>query len=160
MSLKAELKAIHDDVYAPVMRDFRMINSDRCFMSDFAPSMTRQEFAEECDINTLMARYEAHGVISHVNRAVPVYMDLTGMPDLRESLDYMRDATLAFNSLPAAARYMLGNDPVKFVEFATNPDNIGKMREWGLAPPVELPAQPILVKMEAPIPAPGDADKK
>lgn len=136
------------------LSDFGISSRERADMNFFPPSLTRQEFAEECDINTLMERYEKSGVISHVNRAQPVYMDLTVMPDLREALDIMRDATIAFNSLPARTRFEFDNDPQKFVDYAQNPDNIGKMREWGLAPPAALPDAPIEVRV-VPEPAPA-----
>lgn len=137
----------------PAMLDFQMTTSDRSSdMSVFPPSLTRQEFADECDINVLMLRYEATGVISHVNRAQPVYMDLTQVPDLRGALDVMREATLAFNSLPAKVRREFDYDPQKFVDYAQDPANLGKMREWGLAPPpAELPP-PLRVEV-VPVPA-------
>lgn len=139
----------------PVMTDFSVSSRERDDMGVFLPSLTRQEFADECDINTLMERYEKSGVISHVNRAQPVYMDMTVMPDLREALDLMRDATLAFNSLPAKVRREFDNDPQQFVDYAQNPDNIERMREWGLAPPVKEADPAILVKIENPVVLPA-----
>lgn len=98
------------------------------------PSRTRQEFADECDINVLMKKFEATGVVSHVNERQPMYLDLSdGVPDLREALDVVRAATESFMSLPARARAEFDNDPVKFVAFAQDPKNNAKMVEWGLA---------------------------
>lgn len=137
-------------VIVSAMNDFAIGSRERADMSFFAPSLTRQEFAEECDINTLMERYEKSGVISHVNRAQPIYMDMTDLPDLREGLDIMREATTAFMALPAKVRREFDHDPVKFVEFAGNKDNLERMREWGLAAPVAAAPEPILVKVMAP----------
>lgn len=98
------------------------------------PSRTRQEFADECDINVLMQKFEATGVVSHVNERQPMYLDLSeGVPDLREALDTVRAATESFMSLPARARAEFDNDPVKFVEFAQDPANSEQMVKWGLA---------------------------
>lgn len=139
--------------------DFAVAHDVRCFMDSFDPSKTRQEFAEECDINVLMERYEKGGAITHVNKAMPIYMDVTALPDLRGALDIMREASLAFASLPARARREFDNDPQLFVDFAQNPENIERMREWGLAPPP--PGEPPAVRVEVvnPIPAPGEPPK-
>lgn len=107
---------------------------------------TRQEFADECDINVLLARYEKTGVLNHYSQVEPVYMDLSSVPDLQESLVVMREAERAFMTLPAQVRREFDNDAVKFVEYAQNPENIDKMREWKLAPP--LPVEPPPTKVE------------
>lgn len=106
------------------------------------PSLTRQEFADDCDINTLMARYEASGVISHINPRTPQYLDLSDVPDLQTAHQIIQDATREFMALPATTRAQFNNDPMAFVQFAENPDNIGKMREWGLAPAAAQKAEP------------------
>ncbi|QCQ85046.1 internal scaffolding protein [Blackfly microvirus SF02] len=104
------------------------------------PSLTRQEFADECDINTLMAQYEKTGVINHFNSATPQYYDLTEMPDtLMGSLEHMKNAEEAFMRLPALVRKEFDNDPISFVVYATDPENLTQLREWGLAAP-EKPA--------------------
>lgn len=139
----------------PVMIDFHLQHTMRGDMDFFEPSKTRQEFAEECDINTLMARYEAGGAITHVNKAMPVYMDVTQLPDMRGYLDIMREASTAFFSLPANVRREFDNDPQKFVDFAQAPENIDRMRGWGLAPPVPVEEPPIRVQM---VPVAGAPD--
>lgn len=135
--------------------DFAVSHNRRGDMDKFAPSMTRQEFAEECDINTIMARYESTGALTHVNRAVPIYMDMTDMPDLRGALDIMRVAGVAFAALPAKVRREFDNDPQKFVDFAQNPENLKQMRDWGLAPMPEEPPPPVRVEMVQDAVSPG-----
>jgi hypothetical protein len=109
------------------------------------PSMTRQEFAEECDINILMKRYEMAG--NTVNnlprdpRAEPMYVDFAyGPTDLLSYMELMQNAENAFMTLPAVVRREFENNAVMFVDFASDPDNIDQMRAWGLAPPA--PAKP------------------
>ncbi|WNK14404.1 MAG: internal scaffolding protein [Microvirus sp.] len=137
--------------------DFYKTNGDRSSdLSYFEASLTRQEFAEECDINTLMARYEASGAISHVNRAMPVYLDTTDYPGLQASMDLFREAAASFNALPATVRREFDNDPQKFIDFASDAENLPRMREWGLAPPAEVAPGPVKVEVvsapEAPKP--------
>lgn len=111
------------------------------------PSLTRQEFADECDINKLMAQYEKTGILpSNVNNDVPRYLDVSDVPDLPSALNMLADATAAFMALPAITRREFDNDPVKFINFAENPENIEKMREWKLAPPA--PVEPPPAKVE------------
>ncbi|AXH75864.1 MAG: internal scaffolding protein [Microviridae sp.] len=106
-------------------------------ISDWSPSLTRQEFAEECDINVIMARYERTGQLP-ANVSEPMYVDMTSMPpDFRTAMDMMLDADKAFMTLPARVRREFDNDAKEFVDFASNPDNLEQMREWGLAPPAE-----------------------
>lgn len=122
------------------------------------PSRTRQEFANECDINVLMRQYEATGVVSHVNQREPLYLDLSdGVPDLREAIDTVRAAETAFMSLPARVRAEFDNDAVKFVEFAEDPANKEKLVEWGLAvvPPPPMVQEVKVVEMPAAPPAGG-----
>lgn len=112
-------------------------------------SMTREEFAEECDINNIMARYQVTGMLP-ANVKQPVYYDFTEMPeDLFGVLSMMDKAQEAFMSLPAQIRREFDNDPKRFVDFASQGDNLPKMREWGLAPPVPTP-EPSAESVSAP----------
>lgn len=112
------------------------------------PSLTRQEFAEECDINTLMAKYEKTGIVpANMNTATPQFLDVSDIPDLRQSMDILNNATAAFMSLPAIVRRDFDNDAMRFVEFAQDPKNIEKMREWKLAPPAPTPDEPATVHL-------------
>lgn len=121
---------------------------------------TRQEFAAECDINTLMQKYEATGVINHINRMPPAYLDVTNVPDLQQAIHIMQAAERAFMTLPASVRKEFDNDPVRFVDYAQDPGNVDKMREWGLAAPAkpadaEIPPAPSLGVVPPPEPPPA-----
>lgn len=113
------------------------------------PSLTRQEFAEECDVNHIMKRYETH-VIGGPGMLPPSgpmqYIDFQDMPQtLLEYMEFMRTAENAFMSLPAIVRKEFDNDPVQFVAYASdpNPEHLDQMRTWGLAPPApKPPAEP------------------
>lgn len=121
------------------------------------PSMTRQEFAEECDINTIMAKYDSY--LSDPMRSIrePMYLDLTAMPStLMESMEILNRARDAFYALPAVVRREFDNDPVLFADFAADPENVGQMREWGLAAPEKAPDAPMKVEVVNPAPPPPD----
>lgn len=111
---------------------------------------TRQEYADDCDINVLLARYEKTGVFNHFNAYEPNYLDVSDVPDLQRSLEIISRAQAAFMTLPAATRREFDNDPVKFVTFAQDPANIDRMREWKLAEPLPEPPAPIKVEVTNP----------
>lgn len=113
------------------------------------PSLTRQEFAEECDINTLMAKYDKVGFPMHMSKGPGQYLDVSDVPDLQRAMQVLADAERAFMTLPARTRFEFGNDPAKFVEFAQDPANNAQMREWGLTEPLPEPPAPQEVKIVA-----------
>jgi len=127
---------------------------DRVFTEVDRVSMTRQEFALESDINTLMSRFEKSGVPPLGTGIPPRYLDLTDVPDFQAAMQLMIDAEEAFMALPAKVRREFDNDPGKFVAFAEREENLPRMREWGLAAPeepVEAPERvdPVVVPPKA-----------
>jgi hypothetical protein len=116
------------------------------------PSMTKQSFKEECDINTIVRRFEATGQIDHINQAAAkgLYTDLPDGLDLQSALDQVKQAEAAFMALPAAARAHFDNDPVLFVEAMSNPtsQDLEILDKHGLAkirrPDPEPPTPPAL----------------
>jgi hypothetical protein len=132
-----------------------------CIFDPGGPSLTRQEFADECDINVLMAKYEKHGVLPLAG-SEPRYVDCASIPsDFRVVIDMMRDAEASFMSLHARVRAEFDNDARAFVDFAADPANIERLREWGLAPRPEAPAPPLRVEVvpnaAVPVARPGPA---
>jgi hypothetical protein len=149
--------------FVPATHDFYKPGAPDVAIYDWGPSLTRQEFAEDCDINVIMTRFERTGQLP-ANGAAPVYLDLTAMPsDLMTTLNLLDDAERAFMSLPATVRREFDNDATKFVDFASDSENVAQMRTWGLAPPLEEPLGPQLVRVvpedPAPAPTPGPASK-
>ena len=140
------------------MRSF-YVKHERVFAPIEGPSMTREEFADECDINQIMRKYEKHGVITHVARSQPRYVDFADAPDFQSAMNQLIEAEAAFMTLPARVRKEFDNDPTLFVEYASDPDNLEQMREWGLAPPEKAPDAPMRVEVvNAPETKPGDGE--
>lgn len=119
--------------------------SDNASISNWEPSLTAQEFAEECDINVIMQR---HPDIGAYNRSLrePIYADFTSVPNnLQEAMEQVRVASNAFYELPAQVRREFDNDPVRFADFASDPDNVDQLRDWGLAKPKAVDPEPMRV---------------
>lgn len=121
-----------------------------CDCSDL-PSLTRQEYAAEADINTLMAQYEKTGILPTVNTRPPDYFDVSDVPDFQTALEFVSKADAAFMSLPAQVRATFENSAANFIAFAENPENLDQMRKWGLAPPLPVDPPPQRVEVVNPV---------
>jgi len=96
------------------------------------PTMTQQQFKEECDINNVMRRYIKTGVIDHLAKHQAQYADIEPV-SYHEAMNTIATANSMFEELPAQARRNFNNDPTKFLEFVQNPDNSDKLIDMGLA---------------------------
>ncbi len=105
----------------------------RIFFRD--KSLTQQQFGNESNINKIMERYQRDGVIDHLNNYNGNYGDFSNVNSYQESLHQIAEAEQMFMQLPSQVRKEFDNDPVAFVEFASNPANIDKLIELGLANP-------------------------
>ena len=77
------------------------------------PSMTKQEFVAECDINNIIKQYSATGQMKHISAraAQGQYLDLPDDLDFQTSLEIVRQAQEAFATLPSGTRARFENDP-------------------------------------------------
>lgn len=96
------------DLSKPVKRKFAKYFNN--------PTKTVQYFADECDIGNILKKYAASGVLDHVKRSEPSYMDVSGLKTYAESLQVVLDAQDAFMALPAKERVACDNDPQKWIE--------------------------------------------
>ena len=95
------------------------------------PSMARQEFKDEVDINNIMKKYD-----DRLN-AVPFtasgqYGDFSQITEFRDMLDTVIYAQEAFASLPASMRKRFGNDPALLLEFLQDEANYDEGVKLGL----------------------------
>lgn len=113
-------------------------------------SMTKQSFKDECDINVIMKRYEASGILPGMERAGQArYLDCTGV-DYVEAMRVVADAKSAFGELPARLRDRFENDPAKLIAFLEDGRNLEEARELGLARPADPEATPLAVRVVEP----------
>ena len=107
------------------------------------PSLCRQEFADEANINILMARYAATGYMPQPFKSPPVarYGDFAEAPDFLAAQLVINEAREQFAGLPVRLRDRFRNDPVMFLEFVHDPENRDEARKLGLLQ-AEPPAPP------------------
>lgn len=110
----------------------------------FPPSMAKQEFKAECDINNIIKQFSVTGMIRHVSAraAEGRYEDLPDPMEFQESLAVVQQATDSFMTLPAKIRDRFHNEPAEFLAFCSNPDNVDEMRTMGLANPLQRLPEP------------------
>lgn len=113
------------------------------------PSMTKQEFKDECDINTILKQFTLTGMIDHINSSPAQWLDLPDVTDYQASLALVADAAEAFASLPSKVRDEFGNDPARFLDAFGDPAKADRLRELGLLNP--LPASPSPGSPAAPV---------
>lgn len=97
------------------------------------PSLTKQSFKEECDVNNILKKFAKTGLIEHVNRFSGDYGNYTSVQDYQTSLNQIMSANEMFESLPSKVRARFGNNPAEFLDFVGNPENIQEMISLGLA---------------------------
>lgn len=115
---------------------------------------TKQAFKDEADINNIVARYRATGMLPHVAARRGVFADVSKLGDFRTQLDTLTVFKQAFETLPAVLRSRFGNDPATLVEFLQDPANLEESVKLGLRealPPVPAPPAP-----EPPAPPAGE----
>lgn len=118
------------------------------------PSMTKQSFRDECDINSIMARYEKDGVVDHLARVPAQWGDFTDALDYHSAMSIVVQAEERFAALPASVRKRFGNDPAQMLEFLEDPDNRLEAIELGLVDPPPKAAEPTKVEVVNPAPPP------
>ena len=126
-------------------RSFGNANYDQDAVSDATglscadPSLTRQDSAEEADINTIVRNFGVTGVLPQGIR-VPSYGDFDTVSDFQSAIEAVRLAEDSFSKMPAEVRSRFENNPALFVDFCSDPSNLDEMRKLGLAVPEPLPA--------------------
>lgn len=125
----------------------------------YLPSMTKQEFQAECDINNVIKSFSQTGMFKHVSAraAEGAYQDLPDGFDFQESLHTVNRAREAFMTLPAKVRQRFGHDPAEFLAFSADPSNLEELRQLGLAKAPAPPAPPLEVIVKTPDKAPAPA---
>jgi len=108
------------------------------------PSMTQKQFGDETDINKIMKKYHATGMITHLAKNPGRYMDLSEMKDYAQSLQTVIDSEAAFMTLPSETRFKFQNNPQELINFLADPKNRDEAIKLKLLnpPPQEITPNP------------------
>lgn len=116
-------------------RDHRPNGTLRIAMQTETPSKTDTSFKDDCDINTIVAKFKKTGQINHLSKKQGFYGDATQLPDLQTASQQIADAHEAFSALPANVRKKFQNDPAQMIEFLRDPQNEHEATKLGLLKP-------------------------
>lgn len=109
----------------------------------FDESKTQQSFADEVDINTIVARALKTGLLgdpSSIASRQAIFGDFSEIGSYQESLNKVIAAQNAFNELPADVRSRFNNDPGKLMEFIADDKNRPEAESLGLVVKKEVTA--------------------
>lgn len=95
------------------------------------PSMTKQSFKDECDINRILNQFQRTGIVNHITQRQPQYLDLPSNVDYQSSMNTIIQAQQIFADLPALVRDHFQNDPARFLRAFSDEKQHDKLREFG-----------------------------
>lgn len=109
-----------------------------------SPSLAKQEFEAECNINNILAKFRVTGVLvdpSVRSLRQPMFLDCTSVPDLETYHDRLNQCKQAFEDLPAAIQEAFGYDARIAMQWLSNASDRQVVQLFGqLVPkPVETP---------------------
>ena len=104
---------------------------------DEGESVVQQQFASECDINTIVERFGLTGELPN-GVDMPVSGDFTGVSDFHSAMNLVRQAQESFMSLPGHVRERFSHDPGKVLSLLEDSANRDEAIKLGIvAKPVE-----------------------
>jgi phage internal scaffolding protein len=95
------------------------------------PSLTKQSFRDECDINNILRQFNVTGQLP-AGSVQPQYGDFSGITDYQSALNAVMAAQDSFLELPAKLRARFDNDPAIFLDFVSDEANKDEMKALGL----------------------------
>lgn len=101
-------------------------------------SKTQQHPKDEVNVNRILDKYRETGLVSHVATRAAQYGDFSDVGTFQDVIHKVQAAQDLFDQIPSDIRKKFDNDPAKFIEFCSNPDNIDDLREMGLAVPAQV----------------------
>ena len=102
---------------------------------EFDESMTQQHFRDECDINSIIRRYQKTGFLVDPltpATAQPKYGDFAVEQDFLAAQTLIAHASQAFDDLPAWLRKRFSNNPAELLAFLEDESNREEAVKLGL----------------------------
>lgn len=100
------------------------------------PSLTKQSFKEECDVNMIMQRFKKNAGVDFLSRYSGLmsgeFGDFSNVTDYRSAIEQVSRASSVFEQLPAQVRSRFENDPALFLDYCQDPSKHDELRSMGL----------------------------
>jgi len=94
---------------------------------------TKQEYAQEADINYIVKKYQMTGELPRTPRT-PLYADVSNVPDYQTLLNTINQVRDLFMTYPAEIRAKFNNDPAIMLDYIEKPENRDTAVQLGLLP--------------------------
>lgn len=111
------------------------------------PSMTKQEFQADCDINNILKRYNLQLGLDSMAEYHSFYEgnfeDVSAAVSLQEAYAQVQAAHEAFDAMPSKVRARFRNDPVELLEFLGNAANREEAIALGLLENPKVESAPL-----------------
>jgi len=108
------------------------------FSSDME-SKVQEQFADACQTDTIIRKYNMMGVNPFIASGGSQYLDTTEIPSFVAAQNAQVKVKEYFDGLPSDIRLEFNNDPMQFAEVVSDPRNADYLREIGVLAP--LPAE-------------------
>lgn len=102
-------------------------------------SKVQEQFADACQTDTIIRKYNMMGVNPFIAAGGSQYLDTTQIPDFICAQNAQVKVKEYFEGLPSDVRLEFNNDPMQFAEVVSDPRNADYLREIGVLAP--LPAE-------------------
>lgn len=104
------------------------------------PSMTCQEFKDECDINKIVTKMSqgldiTPSSVRNGERRKPVFGDFTNIGDYQDMRNKVNDARDKFDALPSQVRSYFGYDPASLLDAVNDPSRKEELVRLGIFVP-------------------------
>ncbi len=98
------------------------------------PSLTQQQFKDECEIESLLKAHNLGQVMGILNnhQRQPLYGDVSDIPDFHDSQNHVARATEYFNGLPSDVRAQFDNSLAKFLTTLNDPSAREALTDMGV----------------------------
>lgn len=108
--------------------------SDASGLLCLEPTLAKQAFREEADINVIMERFGL-GYVVPPGVVAPTFGDFTDVVDFHSAMNAVVASRESFMKLPADVRARFANDPQAFVAFCSDDSNFDEVDRMGLLLP-------------------------
>jgi len=95
------------------------------------PTLTQQQFKEQCDINNIIKIYTQTGELP-LSKKVGQFLDVSNVQDYQTALNTVFEAQHAFDALPSKIRSRFENDPNQLIAFIEDDANHEEALQLGL----------------------------
>lgn len=106
------------------------------------PSLTKQSFKAECDVNEILKKWQKTGLVTHVASQPPKFGEFDLFADYQVALNQVIAADAAFMALPSTVRDRFANDPSKLFAFLNDDKNRVEAISLGLVDLPDVQAKP------------------